>query len=77
MDPDTGNRHEYSEYENTVERELSRCNYCDREISFKQVVINHSRNSDEEDSGEMKWIPYEADGKKPHQCRLWQSCLMQ
>jgi hypothetical protein len=77
-DPDTGDRHSCRVYdEEESEREATtttpRCKYCDKEISFKQIVINHgasdSGNNNDDDSGDLKWIPHEPDGSRPHNCQ--------
>jgi hypothetical protein len=71
IDPDNGERHECSEFEKDDEQEeavikpqqnLPTCKYCNKEISFKQVVVS-------EEDQELKWIPYSADGKQPHDCK--------
>ena len=68
LDPETGERHECSEYEEP-EREVPTCNFCGAEITFKRVNINHGESTaDSNDIGESKWIPHELDGSKPHSC---------
>jgi hypothetical protein len=71
MDPDTGERHDCSAYEAAERKDITRCNLCKKEISFKYTTTNG------EEDEEPKWIPYEVDGSKPHSClernRAWQA----
>jgi hypothetical protein len=68
-DPDTHERHQCVAYE-PPEREAPRCNFCNEEITLKKiaVAVTHGSNSDEEDSGEMRWVVYNADGNQRHNC---------